>query len=116
MVLSLPDRGDHGKARPAASRGGAEKTRPACIFLPVERDEGLYLLLLKDAADAVAGSGSLESALGAMVDLVASRLGFDVCSIYLSDDRGELVLRATHGLRRESIGKVRMKTSEGLTG
>lgn len=79
-------------------------------------EEGLYLLLLKDTADAVAGTTSLDGALHATVDLVADRLGFDVCSIYLIDDKGELVLHATHGLRPESIGRVRMRTSEGLTG
>src|SRR5438552_3101640 len=58
------------------------------------RDEGLYLLLLRDAADAVAGTTTLEEALGTTVDLVAERLGFDVCSIYLTDEKGDLVLTA----------------------
>ncbi|MCO5171333.1 MAG: phosphoenolpyruvate--protein phosphotransferase [Planctomycetes bacterium] len=80
------------------------------------REEGLYLLLLKDTADAVAGTASLDEALAATVDLVAERLGFDVCSVYLTDERGDLVLAATHGLRPEAVGQVRMPQSEGLTG
>lgn len=80
-------------------------------------EEGLYLRLLRDAADAVAGAGTLDEALAVTVDLVAERLGFDVCSVYLSDERaGDLVLAATHGLRREAIGQVRMRPGEGLTG
>lgn len=81
-----------------------------------DQEEGSYLLLLKDAADAVAGTTSLAEALTATVDLLAERLGFDVCSIYLIDEAGTLVLEATHGLRPESVGRVRMRPSEGLTG
>jgi phosphotransferase system enzyme I (PtsP) len=80
------------------------------------QDEGGYLLLLKDIADAVAETASLEGALAATVDLAAARLGYDVVSIYLVESNHELVLAATHGLRPESVGKVRMRLSEGLTG
>lgn len=80
------------------------------------QDEGGYLLLLKDIADAVAETASLEGALAATVDLAAARLGYDVVSIYLVEPNHELVLAATHGLRPESVGKVRMRLSEGLTG
>src|SRR5262249_44218167 len=39
------------------------------------------------------------------------------CSVYLMQpDRGELVLGATVGLKPESVGRVRMKLDEGLTG
>lgn len=89
------------------------------MISPVEtpvRDEGLYLLLLKDTADAVARSANLDEALDATVEIVASRLGYDVCSIYLVGERGDLVLSATRGLRKESVGQVRMSPDEGLTG
>jgi phosphotransferase system enzyme I (PtsP) len=50
-------------------------------------------------------------------------LSVDVCSVYLrelgADDRraaGELVLRATHGYPDSSVGVVRMRIGEGLTG
>ena len=37
--------------------------------------------------------------------------------IYLyDDDNEELILRATLGLAKSSIGKVRMKIGEGITG
>ncbi len=83
---------------------------------PAVREEGLYLLLLKDTADAVARSADLDAALSATVEIVAQRLRYDVCSIYLIDDRGQLVLSATHGLRKESVGAVRMSPEEGMTG
>ncbi len=47
---------------------------------PAVRDEGLYLLLLKDTADAVARSADLDEALASTVEIVAQRLGYDVCS------------------------------------
>src|SRR5690606_917163 len=43
-------------------------------------------------------------------------LGFEVCSIYLREPGGELVLEATHGLRPEAVGRVRLRPGEGLTG
>lgn len=80
-----------------------------------EDDEGSYLLLLREAAQLLARSHSQTEALGRLVTYVATRLSLDVCSIYLLE-HGELVLRATQGLRPESVGKVRMSPSEGLTG
>jgi phosphotransferase system enzyme I (PtsP) len=41
----------------------------------------------------------------------------DVCSVYLFDEaRQELVLRATRGLLQSSVGNVRLRPGEGLTG
>ncbi len=41
----------------------------------------------------------------------------DVCSVYLLEaDRSTLVLAATIGLRPESVGRIRMKLTEGLAG
>ncbi|MBI2060763.1 MAG: diguanylate cyclase [Nitrospirae bacterium] len=42
-------------------------------------------------------------------------LAIDVCSLYLLEDRA-LTLRATAGLNPDSVGRVIMTTSEGLTG
>jgi len=52
-----------------------------------------------------------------VVDLVAKRLDADVCSLYLTgSDLSVLVLRATVGLRRESVGRVHLRRDEGLVG
>ena len=51
------------------------------------------------------------------VQQLQTRMGVDVCSIYLLEsDRTHLVLAATVGLRPESVGTVRMELHEGLAG
>ncbi len=55
--------------------------------------------------------------LSALVRLLQARLQVDVCSTYLLEpDRSTLVLAATVGLNPKSVGRVRMKLHEGLTG
>jgi len=62
-------------------------------------------------------SASIETLLSKAVEMVAQRTGSAVCSIYLYDPQEqELVLRATKGLNPESVGRVRLKLGEGLTG
>jgi starch phosphorylase len=49
--------------------------------------------------------------------LVQNRFKTEVCSVYLLEpDRAYLRLAATVGLRPESVGRVRMRLSEGLAG
>ena len=73
--------------------------------------------LLSDVAGLVSRSHDLDETLGNVVDLVAKRLDADVCSVYLTDtDLRHLTLRATRGLTRESIGRVRLAFGEGLVG
>lgn len=53
----------------------------------------------------------------AIVQTIANHLAMEVCSIYLCDPQHEeLVLWATTGLEQSSVGTVRMKIDEGLTG
>ncbi|OGX05451.1 MAG: phosphoenolpyruvate--protein phosphotransferase [Omnitrophica WOR_2 bacterium GWA2_47_8] len=60
---------------------------------------------------------SLENFLQKIVEMTSEHMQSDVCSIYLYyEDRNELVLKATKGLKKESIGKVTLKFGEGLTG
>ena len=62
-------------------------------------------------------SSSLEDFLQTVVSIVAYHMRSAVCSVYLYDEQAqELVLKATQGLSAESIGKVRLKLGEGLTG
>src|SRR5690606_9870835 len=52
-----------------------------------------------------------------VANLIHRRFATDVCSIYLLEpDRTNLVLAATIGLRPESVGRVRMRLTEGLVG
>ncbi len=60
---------------------------------------------------------SLSNLLQDIVEMVAEHMSADVCSIYLYDKKSEeLVLRATVGLSPTSIGAVRLKMGEGITG
>jgi phosphotransferase system, enzyme I, PtsP len=62
-------------------------------------------------------SGDLRETLDLIVATIASGLEVEVCSLYLFDPKRErLVLRATVGLDRESVGKVSMRVDEGLVG
>ncbi|HNS19666.1 MAG TPA: phosphoenolpyruvate--protein phosphotransferase [Sedimentisphaerales bacterium] len=62
-------------------------------------------------------SVSVETLLGKAVEMVAERTQSAVCSIYLyNPEAKELTLRATRGLNPESVGQVRLKLGQGLTG
>ena len=62
-------------------------------------------------------SSSLEDFLQTVVSIVAYHMRSAVCSVYLYDEKTqELVLTATQGLSPESIGVVRLRLGEGLTG
>jgi uroporphyrinogen-III synthase len=58
---------------------------------------------------------SLADVLQGIVDLVGEYMGCDSCFIYLIDN-GELVLCSSKPSHPASIGNVRLKMSEGLTG
>jgi phosphotransferase system enzyme I (PtsP) len=60
---------------------------------------------------------TLEELLESAVNLVATEMGTDACSIYLLDpeDR-QLRLMATHGLERSALGQVALNLGEGITG
>jgi phosphotransferase system enzyme I (PtsP) len=73
--------------------------------------------VLADVAGIVSRSHDLGETLGNVVDLVAKRLDADVCSVYLvGADLRQLVLSATVGLAKQSVGKVRLALGEGLVG
>lgn len=51
-----------------------------------------------------------------IVERIRTALSVDVCSLYVMDEQGELVLTATLGLSEESIGTTRMAPGQGLVG
>lgn len=64
-----------------------------------------------------AGGKSLDDFLGSVVNTICRHMKADVCSVYLYDEKTqELVLSATEGLNADSIGHVRLKLGEGITG
>jgi starch phosphorylase len=79
--------------------------------------EGSLLWTLEEISRVVSHSGNPAETLDNVVRLIQQRFGTDVCSVYLLEsDRSTLVLAATIGLRRESVGRVRMRLDEGLAG
>ncbi|HET6421885.1 MAG TPA: phosphoenolpyruvate--protein phosphotransferase [Geobacteraceae bacterium] len=85
--------------------------------MPTETAVSTGLRILEDISTLIIHSHDLQQTLDNIVALIARRMGTDVCSIYLLENDGEtLVLKATKGLSRSAVGKVRMNTSEGLTG
>ena len=82
-----------------------------------EPRETLGLRTLEDISGIILHSHDLHETLDNIVTLVAKRMRSDVCSIYLLEKDGEtLRLEATRGLSKTSVGRITMKTSEGLTG
>jgi two-component sensor histidine kinase/putative methionine-R-sulfoxide reductase with GAF domain len=77
-----------------------------------------HLRLLTETIELVNSTLDLEEVLALVARGVAEALHTDACFVYLYDERaGELVLRATHGLTVEEMGRrPRMRLGEGFTG
>ena len=82
-----------------------------------KKSERNYLeVLRKIGAQGVIGPTPGER-LSRLVQMVAKDLCWDVCSLYIIEEKtNELILAATHGLKEESVGRVRLPISEGLVG
>jgi len=81
------------------------------------RFDDSYVLTLEEIGNLATESGKPAETLMNVVALIAKRFQTDVCSAYLLEpDRANLVLAATVGLRKESIGTVRLALNEGLAG
>src|SRR6476620_7624495 len=79
--------------------------------------EGALLWTLEEISRLVSHSGNPAETLTNIVQLIQRQFTTDVCSVYLLEaDRATLVLAATVGLRPESIGRIRMRLTEGLAG
>lgn len=73
--------------------------------------------LLQDIFQTIAESESPELSLERIGQMLIDRCGIDVGSIYVFDEvEKKLVLRATVGLTKESVGRISMDMHEGLTG
>jgi phosphotransferase system enzyme I (PtsP) len=83
--------------------------------MPGNRDR----LALLEQISTIAGEhqAELRDILDRIVASISEQMECEVCSLYLFDPQRErLVLRATVGLERESVGRVSMRVSEGLVG
>lgn len=66
--------------------------------------------------DIMASKVGAQERLDAFVDVIASSLIADVCSVYLRRDGGELELCSTVGLAQDAVHVTRMGATEGLVG
>jgi starch phosphorylase len=83
----------------------------------VPADDPASLWTVDELTLLVSRGGNPSETLTNVVHLIQRRFATDVCSIYLLEpDRANLVLAATIGLRAESVGRIRMRITEGLVG
>ena len=81
------------------------------------RDHLNLLCDIGELATLIIGNTDIQGFLQQTVEMVARHLNADVGSIYLYDDTTfDLVLQATVGLNPSAVGRVRMKSGEGLVG
>ncbi len=73
-------------------------------------------LLMNRLRQMMAEDGETRSRLDNVVQLIASTMVADVCSIYLRTRGGALLLIATEGLKPEAVGSTRLNANEGLVG
>jgi phosphotransferase system enzyme I (PtsP) len=64
----------------------------------------------------MATQGPEQQRLERVVDLIGGTMVADVCSIYLRTEDEALLLMATMGLRKEAVGRTKLKENEGLVG
>jgi GAF domain len=75
------------------------------------------LWTLEEIGRLISRSGNSSETLTNIVHLIQRKFATDVCSVYLLEPgRATLVLAATIGLRPDSVGRVRMRVTEGLAG
>ena len=72
--------------------------------------------LLGRVRDLMAGEGSAENRLDAIVRIIAAELVAEVCSVYVLRAGEVLELFATQGLKQEAIHQTRLRVGEGLVG
>ncbi len=85
--------------------------------MPKRSPAKIGITTLEDISALILQSHDLDETLNNIVALVARRMMSEVCSIYLLEEDGRtLRLRASKGLSRKAIGRVTLKTGEGLTG
>ncbi len=73
--------------------------------------------ILKNISSVIAKKNDFHTMLSEIVALLAKGLNAKVCSVYVYNKKtGELELNATYGLNPDSVGKVKMKPGEGITG
>lgn len=74
------------------------------------------LLTLTKIVQAAVEADSPAVQVNCIVDGIQRELEVDVCSLYLKNDRDELVLVASHGLASAAVGRASIPLGKGLVG
>lgn len=74
------------------------------------------LITAKRILQAAAQATDSAALVRLIVERIRTTLDVDVCSLYVMNEEGELVLTATLGLAQEAIGQIRMALGQGLVG
>ncbi len=74
------------------------------------------ILDLPRIVQAAAAAQSPDAQVTHIVDAIQRDMDVDVCSLYLADDNGDLVLVASHGLASGTVGDIRIPAGLGLVG
>jgi phosphotransferase system, enzyme I, PtsP len=83
----------------------------------INRDHAKLICDIGELSAIITDASDLDAMLQKIVDTAAAHMEADVCSVYLFDEGAkQLVLRATRGLLPSSVGNVRLRPGEGLTG
>lgn len=83
--------------------------------LQIDESEELYALT--KLSQIIGALEDFDDALNQIVTTVASVTSVDICSIYLlNEDKQKLVLRASKGLSKRALGKVRLQVGKGALG
>ncbi|MEI8011640.1 MAG: phosphoenolpyruvate--protein phosphotransferase [Candidatus Omnitrophota bacterium] len=83
----------------------------------MKRDHSKLICDIGEITSLFTETSNLDGLLQNITEMIAFHMEADVCSIYLFDEQdNELVLRATKGLAASSVGTVRLKPGDGLTG
>jgi two-component system, sensor histidine kinase PdtaS len=96
--------------------GYLEVTRPAGETEQRLTAKVAELAALQKINAAVNSSLDLRYVLSQTVDVVAEVMRSDVTAIFLYEDSGRLVLRATRGLNPAAVGQTSLALGEGITG
>ncbi|HUB95011.1 MAG TPA: phosphoenolpyruvate--protein phosphotransferase [Stellaceae bacterium] len=72
--------------------------------------------VLRRLRDTMAGAGSAQDRLNAVVQIIAREMVAEVCSMYMMRAGEVLELFATEGLRPEAVHRTRLRVGEGLIG
>ncbi|WP_164880782.1 phosphoenolpyruvate--protein phosphotransferase [Aestuariirhabdus litorea] len=74
------------------------------------------ILELARIAQAVSGSEDPKQQAVTIVELISDSMAVDVCSLYMADEGGDMLLLASHGLSASAVGRARLPKGKGLVG